>query len=62
METPLRQWWRAGSTATLRLSLTSVPSCFCDVIAPAPTEGNIEDRDFPNISAAAAIEYGDEGA
>jgi glutamate dehydrogenase/leucine dehydrogenase len=39
-----------------------VPSCFCDVITPAPTEGRIDARDFPNISAAAAIEYDNEDA
>jgi hypothetical protein len=32
------------------------------VITPRPTEGNIEDHDFPNVCAAAATEYDNEGA
>jgi hypothetical protein len=32
------------------------------VTTTAPTEANVEDHDFPNISAAAATEYDNEGA
>lgn len=31
-------------------------------MTPAPTEGNIEDHDYPNISAAAVLEHDNAGA